>query len=103
MRELFVNLLVNGTAVMTRRFDERLFCLTMQVLPEDPEPQKTREKCLKQNVQAEFYYQGAFSGPVSIALGTSIDMGADMPILTAEKLTHLTVTRLGPAFRDKQV
>ena len=104
-RDLFVNLLVNGTTVMSRRFDERLFCMTMQVVPEDPEPQKTRERCLKQNVQAEFHYQGAFSGPVSIALGTSVNMGAHMPILIAGKLTHLTVTRLGPdaSFRDKQV
>ena len=88
---LFVNLLVNGEQVMSRRFGDRVVCKSLESNGE------VHEKCITQGVQAAFFYQAAFSGPVSIALGTSVAMGAHMPLLTHEKFTHLTVTRLGPA------
>lgn len=93
--EMFVHLLVNDAPVMTRRFDARHWCETMELTPADANPSATREKCLRQNIQAEFFYQGAFNNPVSIALGTSVDMGPHIPVLTSEKFTQLVVTFLG--------
>lgn len=84
--DLYVNLFVNETKVMSRYFGERLFCLKLAV--------EDRDKCLRQNVQASFFYQGAFSGTASISLGTSAEMGPHMPILIYEPLTQLTITRL---------
>ena len=90
---LFVNLLVNDEPVMSRRFGERVVCKPLESNGE------VHEKCITQGVQAAFFYQAEFSGPVSIAFGTSFVMGAHTPLLTHEKFTHLTITRFGPALQ----